>query len=575
MRCCMKQAVLQADPINEQEMNAAVTPRDYLKGPIRANMDLLRGPRKDYLRIGVPLYEAAIKCDWKAAEDIFEKNKELELVRYSITENGETALHIAASAKVPGKVNDFVKNLVSLMTEDDLALENANYNTALYLAAAAGNINTVKIMLDTYPKLLEILGGGSSGPPPNPPTMMPIYVAALFGNHNVVNYMYEKSNDLNNDPWTPQTRCWLLEKCVENNMFVYHPNKKTALICFLIYSLYFATCHKNQIVRRIIMHTVLIILKLYPLVNVKDKNKNLYAFSFLLFLADFCTTLSSQRDFKSVSDVALKIVTKYPKLETGSVLTVLARKPEAFREPESNFIQRTISWGINLYSKKNVTHQPSQNGDGSASGDLIQEHPSQNGNGSVPGDLNQEAAITCSAIGRTIKAGKHLYSSSIIGKAITSGKHRCSSSIIVRAIKSGKHLHSFMFSFASTIYQFLRFKPGNTRVHVSADCARTLGFPWLDGKDPVTHPDANMAFDLRPTENVLPWPGNVNMAFDLRPTEDVLPWPGGANIAFDLVPDLQCLLRTWCKYGIRFSIGLATPLTYILYPEILMWHARR
>ncbi|GJZ44991.1 hypothetical protein Tco_0592587 [Tanacetum coccineum] len=45
-----------------------------------------------------------------------------------------------------------------------------------------------------------------------------------------------------------------------------------------------------------------------------------------------------------------------------------------------------------------------------------------------------------------------------------------------------------------------------------------------------------MAFDLRPTEDVLPWPGNANMAFDLRPTEDVLPWPGNANMAFDLRP---------------------------------------
>ncbi|GJT13304.1 hypothetical protein Tco_0860346 [Tanacetum coccineum] len=48
--------------------------------------------------------------------------------------------------------------------------------------------------------------------------------------------------------------------------------------------------------------------------------------------------------------------------------------------------------------------------------------------------------------------------------------------------------------------------------------------------------NANMAFDLRPTEDVLPWPGNANMAFDLRPTEDVLPWPGNANMAFDLRP---------------------------------------
>ena len=144
------------------------------------------------------------------------------MVGYSITKNGETALHIAASAKVPGKVNDFVKNLVSLMEKEDLALENANYNTALYSAAAAGNINTVEIMLDKNPKLLEILGGGNTGPSPKPPTMMPIYVAALFGNHNVVKYMYEKSNDLNDEHWTPQTRCWLLQKCVENNMFGMH-----------------------------------------------------------------------------------------------------------------------------------------------------------------------------------------------------------------------------------------------------------------------------------------------------------------------------------------------------------------
>ncbi|GJY33209.1 hypothetical protein Tco_0417678 [Tanacetum coccineum] len=50
--------------------------------------------------------------------------------------------------------------------------------------------------------------------------------------------------------------------------------------------------------------------------------------------------------------------------------------------------------------------------------------------------------------------------------------------------------------------------------------------PWLGY--------ANMAFDLRPTEDVLPWLGYANMAFDLQPTEDVLPWLGYANMAFDL-----------------------------------------
>nr|GEV22422.1 putative reverse transcriptase domain-containing protein [Tanacetum cinerariifolium] len=48
--------------------------------------------------------------------------------------------------------------------------------------------------------------------------------------------------------------------------------------------------------------------------------------------------------------------------------------------------------------------------------------------------------------------------------------------------------------------------------------------------------NANMAFDLRPTEDVLLWPSNANMEFDLRPKKDVLPWPGNANMAFDLRP---------------------------------------
>ncbi|GJV02780.1 zinc finger protein-like protein 1 [Tanacetum coccineum] len=65
-----------------------------------------------------------------------------------------------------------------------------------------------------------------------------------------------------------------------------------------------------------------------------------------------------------------------------------------------------------------------------------------------------------------------------------------------------------------------------------------------------------MAFDLWPTEEVLPWPGNANMAFDLWPTEDVLLWPGNANMAFDLwarggvvVPRLH----SWVSNGSRYD----------------------
>ncbi|PWA38088.1 ankyrin repeat-containing domain, PGG domain protein [Artemisia annua] len=167
--------------------------------------------RENYLKIGVPLYEASIKCDWNAAKAILDENKNLQLLKCSITENGETALHVAASANGPKKVEQFVRNLVAEMKKEDLELVNNNQNTALYLAATAGNIETVKIMVEKNSVLPTIPGAGG--------TMMPVYVAALFGNYQVVKYLYDKSHGLCDEGWTDTNRGWLLEKCVESDMF--------------------------------------------------------------------------------------------------------------------------------------------------------------------------------------------------------------------------------------------------------------------------------------------------------------------------------------------------------------------
>ncbi|GJU80213.1 ankyrin repeat-containing domain, PGG domain protein [Tanacetum coccineum] len=126
-------------------------------------------PKREYLRIGVPLYGASIKCDWEAAKYILDKKP--ELVRFSITKNAETALHIAAPAKGPKHVEQFVKNLVGMMTKEDLEFVNKTHNTALFLAAAAGNLETVKIMVKKNKALLIIPGAGK--------TMMSIYAAVL------------------------------------------------------------------------------------------------------------------------------------------------------------------------------------------------------------------------------------------------------------------------------------------------------------------------------------------------------------------------------------------------------------
>ncbi|KAF5790994.1 putative ankyrin repeat-containing domain, PGG domain, ankyrin repeat-containing domain superfamily [Helianthus annuus] len=176
--------------------------------PILPLRTLLDGNRERYIDVGIPLYEASIKGDWKTAKVILDNNP--DLIRCSITENCETALHIAASADKSKRMQDFVNNLVQIMTKQDLELQNSTSNTALCLAAAAGNVEMVKILVNKNRALLNIAGSQQ---------MMPLYMAALFGQHATVEYLYNESKGLRDDGWNPQNRGWLLQKCVEANLF--------------------------------------------------------------------------------------------------------------------------------------------------------------------------------------------------------------------------------------------------------------------------------------------------------------------------------------------------------------------
>ncbi|GJY16545.1 ankyrin repeat-containing protein [Tanacetum coccineum] len=133
--------------------------------------NLLR--REPYFDICVPLYQASISGDWKTAKNILDTRP--ELVRYAIAEGNDTTLHVAASAEETKLTKRFVKNLVKMMTKEDMEIQNKNDNTALCLAATAGNIKMVEIMLKKNPGLLTI--AGSRG-------MLPLYMSALQGRHN-------------------------------------------------------------------------------------------------------------------------------------------------------------------------------------------------------------------------------------------------------------------------------------------------------------------------------------------------------------------------------------------------------
>ncbi|GJT14972.1 ankyrin repeat-containing protein [Tanacetum coccineum] len=166
------------------------------------------GRRESYFDICVPLYQASISGDWKTAKNILDARP--ELVRYAIAEGNDTALHVAASAEETKLTKRFVKNLVNMMTKEDMEIQNKNDNTALCLAATAGNIKMVKIMLKKNPGLLTI--AGSRG-------MLPLYMSALQGRHNTVKYLYAASETMSSRFWTDEKWGWMLLGCVECDFF--------------------------------------------------------------------------------------------------------------------------------------------------------------------------------------------------------------------------------------------------------------------------------------------------------------------------------------------------------------------
>ncbi|KAL4579276.1 hypothetical protein LXL04_015414 [Taraxacum kok-saghyz] len=212
---------------------------------------LIEGSREEYLKIGVPLYEASIKGDWKAAESILEKRP--ELVAYAITENFETPLHIAASAQSTKPVEEFVKNLVNKMEKKDLELQNLSHNTALSLAATAGNVETAKIMVKKNKAVLEIPGSQD---------MMPLYVAALFARDDMVRYLYNIPNSMYGDYWKDANRGWVLLKCVEAGLFdvavkIVNDHPKVTANNIILRDLLFALAQKTEAFDRKKPHVLL------------------------------------------------------------------------------------------------------------------------------------------------------------------------------------------------------------------------------------------------------------------------------------------------------------------------------
>ncbi|KAJ9559402.1 hypothetical protein OSB04_014016 [Centaurea solstitialis] len=164
------------------------------------------GSRGGYIDICVPLQEASFVGDWEAAKKILDNNSQLDLLGYGISEDKETALHIAASS---GNIK-FIEHLVDQMTKQQLALQDVNGFTALCFATAIGNVNVVKTMVKKYSQLLTICDDSGR---------LPIYMAAKFGRHDMVVYLYGKYKSMADNVWTVDHIHKVFLRCIKADLF--------------------------------------------------------------------------------------------------------------------------------------------------------------------------------------------------------------------------------------------------------------------------------------------------------------------------------------------------------------------
>ncbi|EXC07020.1 hypothetical protein L484_005982 [Morus notabilis] len=129
------------------------SPKTNMLAPSSRAHRAYREARQQYLHAGVPLYRAALRGDWTAAQTIIMEDK--KILHAAITIAGETVLHVAAGAKDV----HFVKQLLDLMDEAEVELQDCNGNTAFCLAVVSGSVEIVMIWMEKNTELPLIPGG--------------------------------------------------------------------------------------------------------------------------------------------------------------------------------------------------------------------------------------------------------------------------------------------------------------------------------------------------------------------------------------------------------------------------------
>ncbi|TXG65945.1 hypothetical protein EZV62_007220 [Acer yangbiense] len=145
-----------------------------------------------YFQICVPLRKAALKGNLKEFYNILRVHKEIldmsSLLSMAITKGYATILHVAAGARQTTFVEEII-NSIQPGDESTLLLQDINGNTSFCFAAAAGEVEIAKIMLNKNPNLNQAPLHGNH--------QTPLYKAVMFGRKEMASFLYDATSNAN------------------------------------------------------------------------------------------------------------------------------------------------------------------------------------------------------------------------------------------------------------------------------------------------------------------------------------------------------------------------------------------
>ncbi|XP_073156783.1 uncharacterized protein [Henckelia pumila] len=146
------------------------------------------------------LHRAILSGDWKEGKKLLDKDE--DAITAIINDSSETALHVAVET---GKSNHFVRELLEYPMPDEAILSKSRGNTALHVAAMAGNKEAAMMLVNKNPDLLYIT---------NESNMLPIHLAARNSHKDTLMYLIhvsKKDVEINNSPFVGKLGAFLVK----------------------------------------------------------------------------------------------------------------------------------------------------------------------------------------------------------------------------------------------------------------------------------------------------------------------------------------------------------------------------